>query len=689
MSEVPDESTSTAPSAQAAAEGSTASDLESAVARAASDAANEAGGDEGGDDDEAEGGEPGADAAGGPDGAPGVKKKRRRRRKKKSPDGVSADGTSAGGESRPAEHAAPRPERPRRDHQLPFNRYFGDGAPRKALLAAGEIVGGRVIALEHGVAVVDLFGRGIAFALDNEPREIPVLTEPAAEETHEVPAASAEGTSEDAAEGAAPESPTESAPAAHAAGSSAGAVERPEEGTSAGDAAPEEAPAASDEIVHPILALGAVLRARIASVSESGHIALANRIIIRADSRASLAKARDEHRRVWGTVYGFNRGGFDVLVEGIRAFCPVSGISLEPLDDPRSMLGRRLEFSVQATKAGHQGVVVSRRSLLEREMRRRARELRRQLEPGKRVRGKVTGVRDFGFFVDLGGIEGLVHMSEVSWDRHVRPADAVKPGDEVEVMVLRVGAPEARGRGGEGREGRGEGRDRRGEGRIGLSLKACQADPWETRIVGIEEGNARKGRITRTTEFGAFVELASGVEGLLHITELGRDLKHANEKVKEGDDIWVVVERVDVKAKRISLSKLSDSDRKLIEQGGELPGGSQKPLRVGTHTKVKVEKVEPAGVFVQVEGVVGRRGRGFIPNAEMGTERGTDHRKKFPPGMELDVKVIGNDRDGGLRLSRKGFHNDEERRAVHDYRREAATKGFGTFGDLLRNKLQK
>jgi small subunit ribosomal protein S1 len=359
-------------------------------------------------------------------------------------------------------------------------------------------------------------------------------------------------------------------------------------------------------------------------------------------------------------------------------------MSLEPIDDPREVLGRRLEFSVQAAKAGHQGVVVSRRSLLERDLRRKARELRRQLEVGKRVKGKVTGVRDFGFFVDLGGIEGLVHMSEVSWDRQVRPADAVKVGDEVEVMVLRLGGPDGRG---EGRDGR----DHKRDGRIGLSLKACQADPWETKIAGLEEGSVRKGRITRTTEFGAFIELVPGVEGLLHISELGRDLKHANERVREGEEIYVVVERVDVRAKRISLSKLSDADRKLLEQGGEVAGGtgSQKALRVGTHIKVKVDKVEPQGLFVQVEGVIGRRGRGFIPNAEMGTERGTDHRKKFPPGTELDVKVIGNDRDGGLRLSRKGFHNDEERRAVHDYRREAATKGFGTFGDLLRSKLQK
>lgn len=668
MSQVPDE-TSPAPSSDAP--NAAASDLESAMARAAEAVVDESDdGDESSDGEAAEGGE-----ATGVDGAPAKKKRRRRRKKKAGEAGATAAGEGAEGgkpEGQKGEgHKADKPERPRREHALPFNRYFGDGPPRKSQLAAGEIVGGRVIEVDHGIAVLDLFGRGIAFALDNEPREIPVLTEPAAEE----PAAEAPAADAQAVEGQSPEGQGE----AHAAPEAAPSTE-----TSAGEAAPEEAPAAVDEAAHPKLEVGDVLRARIASVSESGHIAVANRIILRAESRAALAKAREEHRRVWGTVYGFNRGGFDVLVEGIRAFCPVSGMTLEPLDDPREALGRRLEFSVQAAKSGHQGVVVSRRSLLERENRRRARELRRQLEVGKRVKGKVTGVRDFGFFVDLGGIEGLVHMSEVSWDRHVRPADAVSVGDEVEVMILRLGGPEGRDGGRDG-----DRRDRR-DGRIGLSLKATQADPWESKVAEIEEGSVRKGKITRTTEFGAFIELVPGVEGLLHISELGRDLKHANERVKEGEDIYVVVERLDVRAKRISLSKLSDADKKLIEQGGELAsGGSQKSLRVGTHLKVKVDKVEPMGLFVQVEGVIGRRGRGFIPNAEMGTERGTDHRKKFPPGMELDVKVIGNDRDGGLRLSRKGFHNDEERRAVHDYRREAATKGFGTFGDLLRNKLQK
>ncbi len=632
------------------------------------------------DGGESEGGEAtdeDAPEASAEDGAAPGKRKRRRRRKRKGGEPSAAGEPSVSDASAAPSAPAGRPERAK--HALPFERFFGEGPGRKSAFAMGEIVGGRVVAVEHGVAVLDLFGRAVAYALEDEPREIPVLADPATDDPE-----GSEGSS--AGEALAPSEQAgggeddlgdanDGAPSASTASVSEAAEE-------ASNDEAEEAPAQIEEVERPRLVVGDVLRARIASVAGSGQIALANRVVIRAESRARLAVAREAHRRVWGTVYGFNRGGFDVLVDGIRAFCPASGMSLEPIDDPRALLGRRLEFSVQATRSGQQGVVVSRRSLLERELRRKVRELRRHLEVGKRVRGKVTGVREYGFFVDLGGLEGLVHMSEVSWDRQARPSDVVSVGDEVEVMVVRLGGPEGRGEAERG------GRDRRDQ-RVGLSLKACRPNPWDEKIGDLAEGTVRKGRITRTTEFGAFVELVPGVEGLLHISELGRDLKHASERVREGEEILVVVERIDTRAKRISLSKLSDADRKLFEEGGELSSASGPSLRVGAHLKVKVEKVEPVGVFVQVEGVIGRRGRGFIPNAEMGTERGTDHRKRFPAGTAIDVKVIGLDRDGGLRLSRKGFHNDEERRAVQDYRREAATKGFGTFGDLLRSKLQK
>jgi small subunit ribosomal protein S1 len=348
-------------------------------------------------------------------------------------------------------------------------------------------------------------------------------------------------------------------------------------------------------------------------------------------------------------------------------------MSLEHFDNPETLLGRRLEFSVQQAKSGHQGIVVSRRSILEKEQRRRAKELRKSLQPGQKIKGRVTQVREFGLFVDLGGLEGLVHLSELSWERGVKPGDVAKPGDEIEVQVLKVTEPQGR-------------KDR--DGRIALSRKALQTDPWETQTAELHEGTALKGKISRTTDFGAFVEVAAGVDGLLHITELGRDLKHANEKVKEGDEIHVVIERIDRKQRRISLSKMSAQDARLFDEGALEASTGGQVVRPGALLKVKVDRVEPAGLHVQIEGVIGRRGRGFIPNSEMGTERGTDHRKKFPQGTEIDVKVIGLDRDGGLRLSRKAFYQEEERRAVQSYRKEAATKGFGTFGDLLKKKLK-
>jgi small subunit ribosomal protein S1 len=406
---------------------------------------------------------------------------------------------------------------------------------------------------------------------------------------------------------------------------------------------------------------------------------------------------------VFGIVYGYNRGGFDVLVDGLRAFCPISGLTLEHIEDPEPLIGQRLEFSVQQAKSGHQGVVVSRRGILEREARKKARELRKNLKVGQVLEGRVTQVRDFGLIVDLGGIEGLVHMSEVSWDRSVRPQDAAKPGDEVKVQIVRLGAhdgpPQGRRDGGGrdggregGREGREGGReaksDRRRDGRIGLSIKACLPDPFESELKDVTEGTIKKGKVMRVAEFGAFVEIAPGVEGLLHVSELGKDLKHAGERIKEGEEIVVCIDRIDIKARRVALSKLSDADAKLWLEGTLPAVAPGKAMRMGSMIKVRVEKIESFGLQVQVDGVPGKKGRGFIPNAEMGTERGTDHRKKFPVGTEIDVKVVSIERDGSLRCSRKAFFNDEERKAIQDYRREASAKGFGTFGDLLKRKIK-
>jgi len=417
-------------------------------------------------------------------------------------------------------------------------------------------------------------------------------------------------------------------------------------------------------------AVGSIFRGRVAAVSESGHIAIVNRLIDRKLAKARVRHARDERNRLRGVVFGYNRGGFDVIVEGIRAFCPASGMALGMIDDPENFVGQRLEFTIPTGKTGR-SIIVTRRGILEREARKAARERMKTLEKGQRLKGPVTEIRDYGVLVSLGdGLDGLVHQSEVSWSRGVRPADAVSVGQEVEVEILKV-TPATR-------------KDR--HGRVALSIKACLPDPFDEHAEVLKRGVPRKGKVVRTTDFGAFVELVPGIEGLLHISELGRDLKHANEVLKEGEEIDILIERLDKKERRISLSRLTKSDLQAIESGEWDPTLAPKSLKRGAHIQVTVDRVEHHGIFVQVAGVLGKRGRGYLPNRELPEGRG-DKKKRFAPGTTHEVKIIGTDRDGGLRLSIKGREIDEERKAVREYRKEASKQGFGTFGDLLKQKI--
>jgi small subunit ribosomal protein S1 len=436
-------------------------------------------------------------------------------------------------------------------------------------------------------------------------------------------------------------------------------------------------PVVPEELGRPEApALGSVFRGRVGVTSESGHIALVNRLVDRAAIVAELEQARVNRRRVEGMVFGFNRGGFDVLVAGMRAFCPASAMSLMEIEDPNELVGKKLEFLLPAAQPVGSDIIVSRRSILERQQRKAAREMLKGLTPGQKFTGIVHSVREFGLIVDIGGIEGLVHQSELSWAHGVRPQDVAKPGDTVEVQVLRIGA--------EG--GRDQGPQRRDRmTRVGLSIKALLPDPWDAHNDVLHEGGVQKGKVTRTTDFGAFIQLAPEIEGLLHITELGRDLKHASQAVNEGDEIHVVVERVDRRARRIALSKLTAAEVAEFEAGALEAG--QKAVRPGTRITVKVEKVDPRGLLVRVQGAVGRRARGYVPRSEMGEAGSGDMRKRYPQGSSLDVKVVGIDRDGGIRCSPKALQVDDERKAIKDYRREAAQQGFGTFGDLLRAKL--
>ncbi|MFW6066868.1 MAG: S1 RNA-binding domain-containing protein [Myxococcota bacterium] len=628
----------------------------------------------------ASGGEPSADAsassapaeAGAP--AEAKKKKRRRKKRKKKAEGESDD----------------------RAVSVPFGRFFDAAEGRRHAFSVGEVVAGRVERVARGVIVVDLFGKAKAIADEHEPHEIPPMPEPEPEAASAEPgdAASVAGDVEPSegnpearmvSEGGPIASPDEAPPAeavkpAPPEGAEAGAPEPPEASEPVAEAAPEaRAPEASEAAPEPDAPLPepppvrSIFRGRVGAVAESGHVAILNRIVDREAAKARIAQAREAKQRVRGIVFGYNRGGFDVLVEGLRAFCPASGMSLEPIEDPEAHVAQKLEFTLPPNKGGS-GIIVSRRGILEREARKRARERLKSIEPGHRMVGHVTAVRDYGVFVDLGeGLEGMVHVSELSWQRDVRPGDLVRPGDEVVVRVLEVKPASRKER----------------IGRVALSIRAVEPDPWDDHGDVLQPGTPRRGRVVRTTDFGAFVELVPGIDGLLHISELGKELKHASQAIKEGEEIDVVVDRVDRKQRRISLSKLTAMEADLVEKGELDLSKRPRSLKPGSHITVLVDRVEHGGVVVKVQGVLGRRGRGFIPNRELQSPQGGLDRKQLQAGAPLDVKIIGTDRDGGLRCSVRARHLDEERKAVQEYRKEVSKQGLGTFGDLLRAKLQQ
>jgi small subunit ribosomal protein S1 len=257
--------------------------------------------------------------------------------------------------------------------------------------------------------------------------------------------------------------------------------------------------------------------------------------------RTNLAESAATGLPVEGLVTGVNKGGLEVDVGGVRAFCPLSQLELRPVDDPAAYIGRRLSFRITRHEEDRRGtnVVLSRRALLEEEARTRASETRGKVVVGAVLPGVVTALKDFGAFVDVGGIEGLLPASEISFDRGTRPADVLTVGQSVTVQVMRV----------EKRD------DPKRPEQVSFSLKALERDPWLDAAAQFPAGTTVRGQVTRTESFGAFVQLAPGVEGMIHISELGaqRPLRHARDAVKPGDEIEVTVLALEPEKRRISL----------------------------------------------------------------------------------------------------------------------------------------
>lgn len=294
---------------------------------------------------------------------------------------------------------------------------------------------------------------------------------------------------------------------------------------------------------------GDTLRVYLLSATGSGKL-FTTKVGASTASMDHLEAAFQKDIPIEGLIEKEIKGGFEVKIAGnIRAFCPISQISLRHVQEPDAFIGQKHSFKIIEFRENGRNIIVSRRALLEEERRRQKEDLVATLKTGMTVKGKVTSIREFGAFVDIGGVDGLIPISEIGWGQVEDINEFLSVGEDIEVVVLSLDWE----------------RDR-----IALSLKQTLADPWEENAAKFTEGSYHSGTVSRLTKFGAFVNLAPGIDGLLHISKLGagRRINHPREAVEEGQTLEVRIEGVDREKKRISLDLATSpqEDRKHREQ---------------------------------------------------------------------------------------------------------------------------
>lgn len=255
-----------------------------------------------------------------------------------------------------------------------------------------------------------------------------------------------------------------------------------------------------------------------------------------------MFKAYQNRIPVEATVEKEIKGGFSVKInQNISAFCPYSQMDIRKIDDAAAYVGKKFEFVVAEYSEKGRNIILSRRPLLEKIEQEKKAALKNSLQQGMTVSGVVTSVQKFGAFVDLGGIQGLLPVSEMGWGRVEDPKVLYSPGDKVEAVIINLDWE---------------------ANRITLSAKATLPNPWDEFIRKYPEGSVLKGKVSNLTNFGAFIKMEDGVEGLLHISKLarGKKIKHAGDVMKAGEDIEVKIEKIDRENKKISLD-LAGNDK--------------------------------------------------------------------------------------------------------------------------------
>jgi small subunit ribosomal protein S1 len=418
-----------------------------------------------------------------------------------------------------------------------------------------------------------------------------------------------------------------------------------------------------DKEGNPTIKQGDWVEMRVASIRDGIHLTKGMKVQ-GPDSLDILREAKENLIPIEGRVASVVKGGFQIDLSGIRAFCPLGQIDLAFCEKPEEHVGARYPFRIMEIKEKGKNIIVSRRALMEEEREKKSKETLATLKPDLECEGKVTKLTAFGAFVDIGGIEGMVHISEISHGRINHPSEILKPGQQVKVKVMKIEA------------------DKEGRPKISLSVKALEPDSWDKGL-GFEEGEIIHGKVSKLTDFGAFVEVAPGVDGLVHISEISYErVSHPSRFLHEGDRVDVLVMGIDRDMHRISLSIKEATIKKKMDME---EGSDKVRLEVGQILKGIVEDSKPYGLFVRLP-QFGARVRGLLPMEELRESERGDVKKKFPKGQEIQVEIISIDEKGRIRLSQRAMEEREDRK---DYEKfvEKEEKGgkLGTLGEIFKD----
>ncbi len=343
------------------------------------------------------------------------------------------------------------------------------------------------------------------------------------------------------------------------------------------------------------------------------------------DGALMLSKAKADQLKIWdtitdssekgtpveGTITQRVKGGFHVDLHGLTAFLPGSQVDLRPVKSHDSLVGKTFSFRVLKYDRRKNNVIVSRRALLEVERDLLRKETIAVIEEGKLMEGTVKNITDYGAFIDLGGIDGLVHLSDISWGKAAPVAQVLRVGDKVTVMVLKYSAA---------------------DGKISLGIKQTKPDPWVSAAEKYRKGAKVTGKVVNITDYGAFIELEDGVEGLAHISEISwAKLKHPSQKLKAFDVVDAVVLDVDPQAKRISLGMKQLESNPWDTAAGRYPKG----MRI----KGVVKNITDFGVFIGIEDGID----GLAHISDLSWKKLKHPSELFRKGQEVEAVVVNVD----------------------------------------------